>query len=430
MVYAVAFGSLFTFFWDFGLGRLIIRDIAKDRADASLIFSSKLKFQIISCITGLLVLSVYVICFETRYLEGLLVLIFGIWTALNFLSNSFRSVFIAFERAEYEAYFNFSHRSLLLLGILWAIHIGWNLICISLVLLIFSVLNLIGSWVLVEMRFFHLSFRKGLASLWPTIKDSFPIALMIAFATFYSQINKILLLKWKGADATGIYGAVDVIVITFMIISNSVVLAALPIISRENRVSKEKTFLIYKNMFKVLSALGLPIAVGGMLLNKEIVSLLYGNEFYESSEVLKILIWVTPILFLTNFTGNCLVAIGRQRQLAYIYAFNTMLNVTLNLILIPYHGYTGAAIAFLATEGVNLVLQYQVLKYYWGESVFDVSFLKIFLSLGVMGFFIYWLRGWNIFIILLGAVVIYCVSLFSSRIYSKEELYNIKGWLS
>ena len=429
LVYATAFANLFTFFWDFGLGRLIIRDVARNRSDASITFSSKFEFQIVSCFVGILVLSLYLILFEIRGLEVFLILILGISTALNYLSNSFRSVFIAFEKAEYEMYFNFALRSALLLTIFWTIHSGWELISISLVLLFFSLLNLIGSWRLVERKFFPLQFRKSQANFLSIMKDSFPIAIIIAFTTFYLQINKILLLKWRGAEATGIYGAVDVIVMTFLIISNSLVLATFPIISKENGMSKEKTFPIYKSVFKVLITLGLPIALGGMLLNKEIISLIYGAKFSESKEVLKILIWLTPIIFLTNFTGSCLIAVEKQKQLAIICGFNTILNLALNLILIPYYGYVGAAIASLTTEGVNLIIQYRVLRYYWEDSVFDTSLLKILFSLGLMGFFIHWLQGWNLFLILSGAVVLYLVSLFATGFYSQKDLSAIKTWL-
>jgi O-antigen/teichoic acid export membrane protein len=429
LVYATAFANLFTFFWDFGLGRLIIRDVAKNRSDASITFSSKFKFQIISCFVGILVLSLYLILFEIRGLEVFLILILGMSTALNYLSNSFRSVFIAFEKAEYEMYFNFALRSTLLLSIFWTIHSGWELISISLVLLFFSLLNLIGSWRLVERNFFPLQFKKSQANFSSIMKDSFPIAIIIAFTTFYLQINKILLLKWRGAEATGIYGAVDVIVMTFLIISNSLVLATFPIISKENGMSKEKTFPIYKSVFKVLITLGLPIALGGMLLNQEIISLIYGAKFSESKEVLKILIWLTPIIFLTNFTGSCLIAIEKQKQLAIICGFNMIFNLALNFILIPSYGYVGAAIASLTTEGVNLIIQYRVLRYYWEDSVFDTSLLKILFSLGLMGFFIHWLQGWNLFLILSGAVVLYIVSLFATGFYSQKELSAIKTWL-
>lgn len=216
---------------------------------------------------------------------------------------------------------------------------------------------------------------------------------------------------------------------TFLIMSNSLVLAAFPIISRENRISKEKPFPIYKGVFKALLALGLPVAVGGMLLNKEVISFIYGAEFSESSNLLKILIWFTPLLFLTNFMGNCLIAIGKQTQLAYICAFNTVLNLSLNLILIPYYGYVGAAAASLATEGINLGIQYRVLRRYWEASVLDTSFFKILFSLGVMGLFIYWFQGWNLFLILCGAVVLYIVSLFTTGFYSHRELSEIKTWL-
>jgi len=105
------------------------------------------------------------------------------------------------------------------------------------------------------------------------------------------------------------------------------------------------------------------------------------------------------------------------------------LNLALNLILIPYYGYRGAAIASLATEGINLIIQYRVLKYYWETSIFDTSLLKILFSLGLMGFFIYWLQGWNLFLILSGAVILYIVSLLTTGFYSRKELSAIKAWL-
>jgi hypothetical protein len=89
----------------------------------------------------------------------------------------------------------------------------------------------------------------------------------------------------------------------------------------------------------------------------------------------------------------------------------------------------GAAIASLTTEGVNLIIQYRVLRYYWEDSVFDTSLLKILFSLGLMGFFIHWLQGWNLFLILSGAVVLYIVSLFATGFYSQKELSAIKTWL-
>ncbi len=429
LIYALSFANLFTFFWDFGLGRLITRDVAANRSMASTIFSSKFKFQILSCLAGILLLSFYLLLFEGKTLEAFLIFVLGISTAFNYLSNSFRSVFIAFEKAEYETFFNLILRSGLLITIFLTTHAGLGLIWISIVLLFFSLLNLIGSWALVERNFFRLALKERVASFWPIIRDSFPIALTMAFTTFYLQINKILLLKWKGAEATGIYGAVDVIVMTFLISSNSLVLATFPIISRENKISKEKTFPIYKNVFKVLITLGLPIALGGMLLNKEIISFIYGAEFSESEEVLKILIWLTPIIFLTNFTGSCLIAVEKQKQLAIICGFNTVLNLALNFILIPYYGYVGAAIASLATEGVNLIIQYRVLKYYWEAPIFDTSLLKIIFSLGLMGLFIHWLQGLNLFLILSGAVVLYIVSLFATGFYSHRELFAIKSWL-
>jgi O-antigen/teichoic acid export membrane protein len=426
LIYALSFANLFTFFWDFGIGRLITRDVATDRSNASALFSPKLKYQIFSCLVGISVLSLYVSLFEQRGTEAYLILILGVSMGFTHLSNSFRTIFIVFEKAEYETFFILIFRSSLLITVFLVTHIGLGLLWISLILLLFSLLSLLGSWALIQRNFFRPRLGGKRTNFLPIIKDSFPIALIIAFTTIYLQMNKILLLNWKGERAVGIYGAVEMIVMTLLILSNSLVLASFPVISKENKINREGSFHIYKGVFKLLAVLSLPIALGGMLLHKEIVLFIYGTDFMESSSVLKILIWLTPIIFLTNFTGSCLIAIEKQTQLATICGFNTLFNLSLNLILIPSLGVLGAAIASITTEGVNLIIQNRVLGYYWKESVFDPSYFKIFFSLGIMGSFIYWFRNWNLFIVLFGGTALYLLSLFAIRFYSQEDLSEIK----
>jgi O-antigen/teichoic acid export membrane protein len=120
-----------------------------------------------------------------------------------------------------------------------------------------------------------------------------------------------------------------------------------------------------------------------------------------------------------------LIAIDKQKQLAIICGFNSLLNLSLNLILIQPFGYVGAAFASIVTEGINLIIQYRFLKKYWGVSVFEMSWLKVLFSLGLMTFFLHWVQGWNIFLILFGAIGIYFFSLFAVGFYSSKELLTI-----
>ena len=428
LTYALSFASLFTFFWDFGLSRLITRDVARDPANARFTFSLRFGLQVISCLAGLIGLLFYLISFEGETLEIYLILIISMSVIFNSLSSSFRSVFIAFERAEYEMVFNVTFRAILFVAILWATYRQLGLIEISMVLLLANLSGLLCSWKWVDKKYFHVRFIQKAADLWPIIKDCLPIALTLAFTTFYLQMNKILLMKWKGGEATGIYGAADIIVMGCLIISNSLVLAAFPIISRENKLDRGKAFFIYRGVFKVLVSLGLPIALGGLLLSREIILLVYGEAFSESGDVLKVLIWFIPFLFLTNFTGSCLIAIGRQRLLTTICAFNLLLNLSLNLILIRPFGYAGAAAASIATEAVNLMVQYRYLRNYWGASVFEMSWLKVLFSMGIMALFVRWVRGENIFLVLLGGGGVYFFSLFLMKFYAPVGLSEIKLW--
>jgi O-antigen/teichoic acid export membrane protein len=89
------------------------------------------------------------------------------------------------------------------------------------------------------------------------------------------------------------------------------------------------------------------IAVPVTIFSNQIIQLLFGNEFSPASPVLTIYIWAGVSVFLGVASSQFLIN-ENLTKLSFSRTFAGMVvNVILNLILIPIYGIVGSAIATL-----------------------------------------------------------------------------------
>jgi O-antigen/teichoic acid export membrane protein len=113
----------------------------------------------------------------------------------------------------------------------------------------------------------------------------------------------------------------------------------------------------YERVLRYLIIISFPIAVGGCVLADQLIPFLFGDEFLPAIPALQIVIWVVPLMFVSEFLGYMVVLANRERQVARAVLVSTGLNVILNLALVPWLGLMAAAIMTVLTEAV-LVTQH------------------------------------------------------------------------
>jgi len=98
-------------------------------------------------------------------------------------------------------------------------------------------------------------------------------------------------------------------------------------------------------------------------LSREIITLIYGDQFFPSIAVLNILSWAIFLFFINFLLSNILITSGRERINTWNLVGATVLNIVLNLIWIPAYGAIGAAWATLSCEAVIIAaLSLQIQK--------------------------------------------------------------------
>lgn len=113
---------------------------------------------------------------------------------------------------------------------------------------------------------------------------------------------------------------------------------------------------VYASAQVAAFALSLPVAVGGAIIAPALVALIFGTQYGASVVALQILLASVPLAALRELAIAALIAHHRERVLLRVNAIAAVVNVGLNLALIPRFGLVGAAVATPAAEVVRLLL--------------------------------------------------------------------------
>ena len=84
----------------------------------------------------------------------------------------------------------------------------------------------------------------------------------------------------------------------------------------------------------------------------QVINFLYGESFSDAGGVLMVHIWSAVFVFLGVASSKWFISEGLQRYSFYRTVSGALLNIALNLLLIPEYGIYGAAIATLCSQMV------------------------------------------------------------------------------
>jgi len=188
-------------------------------------------------------------------------------------------------------------------------------------------------------------FKPELArSLW---RDSWPLMLSSAAAFIYLRIDQVMVGQILGEEAVGIYAVGVKLTEVFYFIPGVICGSLFPAIVNARKTSSALYYSRLKKLYLLLGFLGLVVAAPVAFLAQPFVNFVFGSAYLGATPVLQIYIWSSISLFIGAVVGQQLMAENRTRAI-FILNFSAMIvNIVLNLILIPRVGLIGAAISTL-----------------------------------------------------------------------------------
>jgi O-antigen/teichoic acid export membrane protein len=428
--FALGFAGLFMVFTDFGLSRLTIREVAREKLlTGRYLGNISVVKAILSLATfGLIIL---VINLLNRSPDTLLIVyLIALSLILNSFARLFQAIFNAFEKMEYEMITAVVER-IIAVGLGVAVLIaGYGLIELSLVILVAAVVNVLLGFIIAATKFGQPEFSINWEFLKAAIREALPFGLTALFVTIYFQIDTVMLFLMKGDAATGWYNAAYKLIFALMFIPLAFVNSIFPVISKFYVSASNSLKIAYEKAFKYLVIIGLPIALAVTVMADKIIFIIYGKKFGNSVIALQILIWVMMLMFLTYLLGNVLESINRQGIVAKVTGLNALLNISLNSLLIPKFSYVGASVATVLTEavGFGFLLNF-IYRHLHALPLFKIIFRPLIASV-VMGFFLFYFKQVNLLILIMLAVLLYFGMIYIFKVISEEDIGLVKQVLA
>lgn len=183
------------------------------------------------------------------------------------------------------------------------------------------------------------SFKKGL------IDYAFPMVFISISFYVFTEIDTIFLAFFTTPTEVGYYSAGKQMARYLPLFAAGVGTALGPIyahVTRENITGLKRMY--YKTL-GILSCFYLIVSVLLFIFARELVILLYGIDYIPSITILRILLIYMFFFAISSVVSQIIDYIGMAKNRAIALVIAVLINIFLNLLLIPKYGGMGAAIA-------------------------------------------------------------------------------------
>ncbi|ELY42680.1 polysaccharide biosynthesis protein [Natronorubrum bangense JCM 10635] len=164
---------------------------------------------------------------------------------------------------------------------------------------------------------------------------------------------------------------------------------------------------IYETALTQTLAVYIPAAMGVFLVAEPAIIFIFGLEYEGAIIVLQILSIFIILKSVTKITSDGLDYLGRAKSRAYVMTASSILNLILNIILIPHFGVEGAALATVISYSIYTLFNLYLVKIELGvkmERIYSDIIKILFVSI-IMAIFVLYLLKYVSGVISLSVVV-------------------------
>jgi O-antigen/teichoic acid export membrane protein len=281
------------------------------------------------------------------------------------------------------------------------------------------------SIVLAAKRIAVIGWRFEIPLLREWFWKGLPFALTFVLTILYFRIDQPLVYALQSPTQAGWYGAAYKPFEALLFIPMTFLSVVFPVLAIYYRERRDELLDAIGRFYKALLLIGWPIGVGMFVLAHPLIKVL--QIYPRSEDAFRILALALGIAFVNNAFIGALNASDRQSSFTWAAGWSLVVNVGLNLILIPTVGFVGASWATVATEiALGVAAWILTARHIGSVPVVSLSW-RVLLAGLVMGVAVWPLRGMEgvlIAVPICAGVAVYLVAVLLLRALSRDEI----GW--
>lgn len=346
--YVVSFVGILQPLSSLGLNTLVIRELVNNPSDKHKILGTTFILQLLGGILSLC-LSLFFIWLLRPNESSLFYLVLIL--SISNIINSFQCIDIWFQSQLQSRYTVISNNfSYIVYFSLTNIFLIANNLTLFFAILLRTFNSTVKAFILIVFYYrlekcFHL-WSPNLKFALSLLRESFPLILSAFAISIYVKIDQVMLGQMANDSAVAIYSVATQISEAFYFVPIIILTSVSPSIYEAKKELTEKEFYErIKLLLIALAILSLLISISISLLSSSLILLMFGKDFADSILILRIHIWAS--IFVFSGTGaSCWFIAEKLTHLTFFRTLlGAMVNILLNLYLIPKYAGIGAAIA-------------------------------------------------------------------------------------
>ncbi|WP_099239446.1 flippase [Synechococcus sp. BDU 130192] len=182
------------------------------------------------------------------------------------------------------------------------------------------------------------------------LHESWPLILSGLSIILYMKTDLVMLGSIVGEEAVGIYSSATKISEIWYFIPNIIIASVSPSIYAAKEKNKKQYYEKIKDLLSFLIRLSLMISLPILFTASPLILMIYGPEYFAAGTILKIHIWATLFVFMGTGTSPWFIAEKLSNYSFWITFSGALLNIILNIFLIPKYSGVGAAISTVISQ--------------------------------------------------------------------------------
>jgi O-antigen/teichoic acid export membrane protein len=177
------------------------------------------------------------------------------------------------------------------------------------------------------------------------LHDSWPMMLSGIAIMIYMRIDQVMLGEMVGSEEVGIYSAAVRLAEVWYFIPTALYWSVLPSIVEAKATSESLFYERLQKFYNLMVFMAYAVAIPVTFLGDWVVGILFGEAYSRAGLMLAVLIWAN-VFWNLEIARNAFLTTMNWTKIYFVMIFlGCILNIALNLYLIPLFGGIGAVVA-------------------------------------------------------------------------------------
>lgn len=427
-----SFVGLFQFLSDFGLNKTLLKFGSTDRAQTQISFGNALFVKTILAVPTMLLITFLGFLSGYRSNEIIILLLFTI----SLIFESYGTVFSSIRRIlgsfKLVSFFRILKSAINLIIIIIAFSVQNSVLSLALANAILNfvifIISLINTVLLLKPKLRVRLIRNFFS-------DSIIFSLNDFFLNIYARLSTVLLSLFNDLHTVGIYSAAVRFTRIANLLPNQVKFALLPTMyriledrdnetarRRDSETAKERRVFI--TLLKYMIIFSTPLVLSIFFFSDSIIHVIFGRKYDLSIPLVKLFSLFIYLRFVETPFNLFYIAMNKHKNMVYFQGITSLLNVILNLMLIPTYSVYGACYATLISETFFAILliivgsKYLIWHFTEVFSMLVKPTISGFIAVGIVTVFLIKI---NIFIQVTILLICYFLLLLALKVFDKHD---------